>query len=264
MFLLRGSVICADKQQRHDKSETKKTTSRKLTMEMWLKLSTLLLLTALGISGQAPVILDETQKNMEIAFGSSVIFRCGLKNKTHRVWVKWYFNPFGSSFNESHQFCNKSVKPSTANQTNQDPRDEEQCCIKSNVTHQDSGWYFREVKIEIPTLTSYYSIGTEVIISTVPHADKLSLIDRWMWILLGVSTFILIVLLVLCVLLRRRLRRSRGEDPIYANTRPVANKQPSPRPAMAVGNLKTASSSQNLRNPSPGRRYDDGKQRYKH
>ncbi|XP_039666042.1 uncharacterized protein LOC120564865 isoform X5 [Perca fluviatilis] len=88
MFLLRGSVICADKQQRHDKSETKKTTSRKLTMEMWLKLSTLLLLTALGISGQAPVILDETQKNMEIAFGSSVIFRCGLKNKTHRVWVK--------------------------------------------------------------------------------------------------------------------------------------------------------------------------------
>ncbi|XP_035862868.1 uncharacterized protein LOC116063511 isoform X3 [Sander lucioperca] len=54
------------------------------------------------------------------------------------------------------------------------------------------------------------------------------------------------------------------EDPIYANTRPVANKQPSPRPAMPVGNLKTASSSQNLRNPSPGRRYDDGKQRYKH
>ncbi|XP_028444258.1 uncharacterized protein LOC114562157 isoform X2 [Perca flavescens] len=234
-------------------------------MEMWLKLSTLLFLTALVISGQAFVILDEMPKRMEVAFGSSVNFQCGLKAvDDSRFWVKWYFNPSGASFNESHQFCNKSVKPS--NQTNQDLREEEpdtQCWIKSNVTHQDSGWYFCKVTIEIPSLTHKCSNGTEVIISTVSHTYNVHL-NHWIWILLGVSTFILIVLLVLCVLLRRRLRRSRGEDPIYANTRPVANKQPSPRPAMAVDNLKTASSSQNLRNPSPGRRYDDGKHRYKH
>lgn len=55
-----------------------------------------------------------------------------------------------------------------------------------------------------------------------------------------------------------------AEDPIYANTRPVANKQPSPRPGMKVQPLKTASSSQNLRlHPSPGARYEDGKRRFK-
>ncbi|XP_031174367.1 uncharacterized protein LOC116063511 isoform X1 [Sander lucioperca] len=257
-------------------------------MEMWLKRLTLLLLTALVISGQVSVILDETlkEKGETVAIGSSVIFKCRLKIDTNgRFWVKWYFNPSGSSFNETHLFCNESAKPSTvvSNQTKQDRRDEEQCCIKSNVTDKDSGWYFCEVTIEIPTLMCKNSSGTKLIISqskehtthpplplvtvkqdTVSPRDNFSLIDHWMWILLGVSAFILIVLLVLCVLLRRRLRRSRGEDPIYANTRPVANKQPSPRPAMPVGNLKTASSSQNLRNPSPGRRYDDGKQRYKH
>ncbi|XP_031174369.1 uncharacterized protein LOC116063511 isoform X2 [Sander lucioperca] len=238
-------------------------------MEMWLKRLTLLLLTALVISGQVSVILDETlkEKGETVAIGSSVIFKCRLKIDTNgRFWVKWYFNPSGSSFNETHLFCNESAKPSTvvSNQTKQDRRDEEQCCIKSNVTDKDSGWYFCEVTIEIPTLMCKNSSGTKLIIYTVSPRDNFSLIDHWMWILLGVSAFILIVLLVLCVLLRRRLRRSRGEDPIYANTRPVANKQPSPRPAMPVGNLKTASSSQNLRNPSPGRRYDDGKQRYKH
>ncbi|XP_078115468.1 uncharacterized protein LOC144523640 isoform X3 [Sander vitreus] len=238
-------------------------------MEMWLTRSTLLLLTALVISGQVSVILDETlkEKGEKVAIGSSVIFKCHLKIDTNdRFWVKWYFNPSGSSFNETHLFCNKSAKPSTvvSNQTKPDQRDEELCCIKSNVTDKDSGWYFCKVTIDIPTLICKNSYGTEVNISTVSPRDNFSLIDHWMWILFGVSTFILIVLLVLCVLLRRRCRRSRGEDPIYANTRPVANKQPSPRPAMPVGNLKEASSSQNLRNPSPGRRYDDGKQRYKH
>ncbi|XP_034738392.1 uncharacterized protein LOC117951029 isoform X2 [Etheostoma cragini] len=237
-------------------------------MEMWL---TLLLLTALVISDQRFVILDGLQKTVEVPFGSSVIFECGLKIKTNgRFWVKWSFNSSGSSFPGSELFCdeiiNKSAKLTTvvSNQTTQDPRNkEQQLCIKSNVTDQNNGWYFCEVKIDIPTLTSNHSNGTKLIISTVSPTDTFSLDGHWMWILLGVSSFILIVLLVLCVLLRRRLRRSRGEDPIYANTRPVANKQPSPRPAMPVGNLKTASSSQNLQNPSPGRRYYDGRQRYK-
>ncbi|XP_032382716.1 uncharacterized protein LOC116696096 isoform X2 [Etheostoma spectabile] len=239
-------------------------------MEMWL---TLLLLTALVISDQAFVILDGLRNSVNVSFGGSVIFECGLKTETKsRFSVKWYFNPSGSSFNGSKPFCeeiiNKSAKFSTlgSNQTTQDPSNKErdaQRCNISNVTEQNDGWYFCEVTIDIPILTYNHSNGTKLIISTVSPTDNFSLDGHWMWILLGVSTFILIVLLVLCVLLRRRLRRSRGEDPIYANTRPVANKQPSPRPAMLVGNLKTASSSQNLHNPSPGRRYHDGKQRYK-
>ncbi|XP_034738393.1 uncharacterized protein LOC117951029 isoform X3 [Etheostoma cragini] len=202
-------------------------------MEMWL---TLLLLTALVISDQRFVILDGLQKTVEVPFGSSVIFECGLKIKTNgRFWVKWSFNSSGSSFPGSELFCdeiiNKSAKLTTvvSNQTTQDPRNkEQQLCIKSNVTDQNNGWYFCEVKIDIPTLTSNHSNGTKLIISqskehathpslplvtvkqaTVSPTDTFSLDGHWMWILLGVSSFILIVLLVLCVLLRRRLRRSR-------------------------------------------------------
>lgn len=54
-----------------------------------------------------------------------------------------------------------------------------------------------------------------------------------------------------------------GDDPIYANTRPVANKQPSPRPGMQLQSLKTASP-QNLQDLTAGRRYEDGKRRIKH
>ncbi|KAK1897656.1 putative plasma membrane protein [Dissostichus eleginoides] len=99
--------------------------------------------------------------------------------------------------------------------------------------------------------------------ATVSPTESLPLLDLWMWISLGVSTFILIVLLVVCLLLRRRHRRSRAEDPIYANTRPVANKHPSPRPGVPVDTLKKASSSQNLRNPSPARRCQEDKRRCK-
>ncbi|XP_078115466.1 uncharacterized protein LOC144523640 isoform X1 [Sander vitreus] len=139
-------------------------------MEMWLTRSTLLLLTALVISGQVSVILDETlkEKGEKVAIGSSVIFKCHLKIDTNdRFWVKWYFNPSGSSFNETHLFCNKSAKPSTvvSNQTKPDQRDEELCCIKSNVTDKDSGWYFCKVTIDIPTLICKNSYGTEVNIS---------------------------------------------------------------------------------------------------
>lgn len=55
-----------------------------------------------------------------------------------------------------------------------------------------------------------------------------------------------------------------AEDPVYANTRPVANKHPSPRPRVQQPkDPKTLPSSQKLWTPSPGRRYDEGKRRYK-
>lgn len=55
-----------------------------------------------------------------------------------------------------------------------------------------------------------------------------------------------------------------GDDPIYANTRPVANKQPSPRPGTQLHPLKTASSFQNFQDLTAEGRYENGKRRNKH
>ncbi|KAL7396322.1 hypothetical protein ABVT39_004215 [Epinephelus coioides] len=245
-------------------------------MEMWLTRSTLVvLLTAaavLVISGQAPVILDETIREERIPSGSSLTFHCRLRTENHsRLRVVWYFKQ--SLVSDSHtilhtEVVNKSARTSTvaSNKPKQDLKDEGRDTEEtlsvytlSNATEENSGWYFCEVIIEIPLLTKKMSNGTEVVISTVSPTDAPPIIDLWMWIILGVSAFILIVLLVTCICLRRRWRRKRGEDPVYANTRP---RQPSPRPGM--DNLKTVPSSQHLRNPSPSRTYDDGKRRYKH
>ncbi|XP_045904721.1 uncharacterized protein LOC123970623 isoform X2 [Micropterus dolomieu] len=256
-------------------------------MEMWLKRSTLVLLTAvaaMGISGQRPVVLNETQYKVEVPFGSSVTFHCRLKifDTWERYRVNWYFNPSGCSFTDSHQLFLKmgSKSANTSTMVSKGPKDAETLLNYnlSAVTYNNSGWYFCSVTVEIPVLTVLNTSGTHVTIAKsigdttypslptvtgkqVPPTDDNS--SWWMWIALGVSAFILIVLLVICVLLRRRHSRSR-EDPIYANTRRVVSKQPSPRPGMPEGNLKMVSSSQDLRNPSPSRRHDEGKLRYKH
>ncbi|XP_033478464.2 uncharacterized protein LOC117254359 isoform X2 [Epinephelus lanceolatus] len=263
-------------------------------MEMWLTRSMLVvLLTAavLVISGQAPVILDENIREERVPSGSTLTFHCRLRTENHsRLRVVWYFKRSGPSLNDSlrihTEMVNKSARTSTvaSNKPKQDSKDEGRdtegtlsVYTLSNATEENSGWYFCEVIIEIPFLTKKRSNGTKVVISksiehttypsrpivtakqaTVSPTDGPPIIDLWMWIILGVSAFILIVLLVTCVCLRRTWRRNRGEDPVYANTR----RQPSPRPGM--DNLKTVPSSQHLRNPNPSRTYDDGKRRYKH
>ncbi|XP_041791826.1 uncharacterized protein LOC121605809 isoform X2 [Chelmon rostratus] len=257
-------------------------------MEMWLKRSTLVFLTvivaAAGTSGQVPVILNKTQLTVYIPLGSSLTFHCRLRIEKYVTFrVLWYFNPFESSFNDSHKLTqelhNKSARTST-NETERDGQTLSKYTL-SDATERNSGWYFCRVIVEIPILNISESSGTHVVITkrvehtthpslpvvtdkqaTVSPADNLSLLDWWLWITLGVSAVILIVLLVICVLMRKRGRSSR-EDPVYANTRPVASKQPSPRPDMPVENLKMVPSSQTVRNPSPGRRYEGGKGRYK-
>lgn len=244
---------------------------------MWPKPSTLVFLTAavaaLVVSGQAPVILDQTEnRRVEVLVGSSVTFHCGLMTEMHeRFRVVWHFNPSGSSFSDSQklpkEIVNISAKTSSKMSNTTKPKNTEETSLiytLSNATDQNSGWYFCKVIIEIPLLTNIISSGTEVVITNTTPTDNFQLMDWWMWILLAASAFILIVLLIICVCLRRRRYRSRADDPIYANTRPVANKQPSPRPRILVAdNLKPVSSSQNLRIPSPGRKYNDGKRRYK-
>lgn len=153
-----------------------------------------------------------------------------------------------------------------------DCEDKNKTHILSDVTKMNSGWYFCDITVEIPNLQHIQSEGTEAVVSdsevtTYPSnvtyiKDPALLNDNWwLWIVLGVSAFILLVLPFICVLLTRR--QENRDEPIYGNTR-YPNNQPSPRPDMsgAAVRLKTASSSQNLRTPSPAR-YDEGKRRDK-
>ncbi|XP_030288360.1 uncharacterized protein LOC115590979 isoform X2 [Sparus aurata] len=237
-------------------------------MEMWLKWSTPVFLAvavaAMVISGQEPVTLDSVPREVTRPFGSPLILKCNL-NTTGYLWVDWYFNPSECSVEGSRtlysKVYNRSANTSTVvpDKRKVDDKDDELIWYKNNsgATYNDSGWYFCRVTIVIPKLIVNVSVGTKLVITTAPPRENFQL---WHWIVLGVSAFILVVLPVMCILLRRRCRRSRAEDPVYANTRPVLNKQPSPRPKIPGDTLKTASSSQNLRNPSP-KRYDDGRQR---
>ncbi|XP_034085753.1 uncharacterized protein LOC117555129 isoform X3 [Gymnodraco acuticeps] len=243
-------------------------------MEMWLKRTTLVLLTvaALVVSGKDVII--QTQRRAEVPAGSSVTFLCPVDSLCHvrigkldRYRVNWLFNPSGPSWDGvrklSNDISNNSANSSTvvSNKTKQNIEKNKYTLI--NATTNDTGWYFCILIVEIPVLELCKSNGTELVITTMSPTESLPLLDLWMWISLGVSTFILIVLLVVCLVLRRRHRRSRAEDPIYANTRPMANKQPSPRPGGLVDTLKKASSSQNLRNPSPARKCHEDKRRCK-
>ncbi|XP_051232445.1 uncharacterized protein LOC127350153 isoform X2 [Dicentrarchus labrax] len=252
-------------------------------MEMWLRQTTLVFLTAVAatrISGQASVNLDGKQKRVEVPFGSPLDLNCSLDTSGFdRFRVFWYFYPLGSSSNEKGNISVKIIdKFANSTMVSKQKGDGQDLLLShtSSATKNHSGWYYCEVTEEIPFNKHLTSNKTEVIITKIGEpttypsipivTDKQAFPEDedklWPWILLGVSAFILIVLVILCVLLRRRCCRSRdAEDPIYANTRPLANKQPSPRPGMPVDNLKA--SSQNLRNPSPGKRYDEGKRRHK-
>ncbi|XP_039984279.1 uncharacterized protein LOC120790618 isoform X2 [Xiphias gladius] len=241
---------------------------------------------AIVVSGQEYVILDQTQRKVEVAYGSSLILRCLLWTEaSERFRVSWYFNPNGSSLDDAYNISDEIfIIPAEASTAITKPglrdgaRGTEVTRSLSNVTHTNTGWYFCKVTIEIPIHARRNSSGTKVVVTEsimemypslvtrkqAPRPEEPPPINWWMWILFGVSAFILIVLQVMFVLLRRRCRRSRAEDPVYANTRPVANKHPSPRPRVQQPkDPKTLPSSQKLWTPSPGRRYDEGKRRYK-
>ncbi|XP_058494911.1 uncharacterized protein LOC131465940 isoform X3 [Solea solea] len=214
-------------------------------MEMSLKQSTLVLLTVavLVVSGQEHVDLDHEEKTRDVAIGSSLTLHCKLETKNYeRFRVHWEFHP--SSGPNSSAIL---IREDTANTSN---RITAQTYIIENVTDKNSGSYHCKVIEEIPGFENVQSKKTQVVIATpnlVPWFPK-----WWMWMGLCLSILTLFLLLLISAALRRRCRR-RQEDPIYANTRPVA-KQPSPRPgASASNNLKAVPSSVNLRPPSPRR-----------
>ncbi|GLD54671.1 uncharacterized protein AKAME5_002845400 [Lates japonicus] len=183
-------------------------------MEMWLTQSTLVLLAvavgAMVVSGQEYVILVGAKSKEEVAFGSSLVLRCFLNTTiSESFWVRWHFNASGSSFSDHSNISQKSFDNKT---TKEDLRDEHGNILAEhvipNVTLDNSGWYSCKVTTQIPRYHEYISSGTQVVITIPPQAHQI--VDQWMWILLGVSVFILIVLLLTYFWLRRRCRRSRG------------------------------------------------------
>ncbi|XP_022615077.1 uncharacterized protein LOC111232023 isoform X3 [Seriola dumerili] len=226
-------------------------------MEVWLKQLALVLFTvaaaALGGSDQQCVIVGTTQVKVDL--GSSLNLCCFLLKETYqRFRVSWYFNRNEPSLNNSQNISEMIAGENISTQGDTH-------LMLHNVMHNNSGWYFCKVTSEIPYHTITCSNGTRVVIVT--HQELLPFV-WWVWIVLGVSAFILIVLLVIHTLLKKRCITSRGEDPVYINMhRSAANKQPSPRPGAQVNDLKTVPSSLNLCPPSPGGRYDEGKRRQK-
>ncbi|XP_023260194.1 uncharacterized protein LOC111653753 isoform X1 [Seriola lalandi dorsalis] len=215
-------------------------------MEMWLKQLALVLFTvaaaALGGSDQQCVIVGTTQVKVDL--GSSLTLCCLLFKDTYiRFRVSWYFNQAEPSLNNSQNISETIAGENISTQG-------ETHLTLQNVMHNNSGWYFCKVTSEIPCHTITYSNGTEVVIVTHQEQSLLPF-AWWVWIVLGVSAFILMVLLITYTLLRKRCNRS-GEDPVYINMRcSGANKQPSPRPGAQNNHLKTSPSSADLQTPSP-------------
>lgn len=105
---------------------------------------------------QDPVFLDENSTiPVTVPLGSPLILKCNLTRPTQiRNWVSWYFN---------------SDEPSPTNPlkkvTNDTDLDKTMFRVTSNAKEKDSGWYFCNVTIDIPTLRTISSSGRKVVIS---------------------------------------------------------------------------------------------------
>ncbi|XP_029938786.1 uncharacterized protein LOC115381492 isoform X2 [Salarias fasciatus] len=213
---------------------------------MWLKLLTLMVVTvtlsSVGLSDAIDVFLGQSQEPLQVFHGSSLTLYCCLRiPNANRFWIKWYFN---MSVNISGNLVNKT-KDGNSNETlDQDPkkcRDKDMAFSLSRVNGSHSGNYSCEVTVDIPNLIEQKSTATQIIVCPVEP----SLLGKWwIWTILGVLSTVVLILLVICVLKRRKWSRKRVEEPIYANTH---SRQPSPQPRMPADNMKAASTYQNLR-----------------
>ncbi|XP_029356640.1 uncharacterized protein LOC115042513 isoform X2 [Echeneis naucrates] len=206
-----------------------------------------LLTAAVVVSGQQHIKLDNSHKEHYVDLGSSVPLECSLwTEKSQRSRVSWLFNHNSSSFNGALNISQRTLTLNTSSkETTQDEKGETVTHLISHFTHENVGWYFCEVTREIPFYKNDRTNGTKIdilprlenttylSIMTSKQATKPGRLGRFweMWVPLGVSALVLTVLLLLTyAILRRRCSKSRGDDPVYANMRPIARKQPSPRP----------------------------------
>ncbi|CAL8308993.1 unnamed protein product [Lota lota] len=184
-------------------------------------------------------ILNEQAGPKEVSLGSSLALTCSVTCEGCRVRVAWEFSPNGSEIKYQKSLERFRYDQGCSNETivfNY---------TLSNVQHNDSGWYYCKVTIEIPTLLQQSSKGTEVV---VPEPKQDWLQSNKLLIISGTSGLILIMLIVMiCVVLRRRQRQKQKDMrcPVYGNTRPVPSatrKQQSSKPGTPAATRVTSKS----------------------
>ncbi len=104
------------------------------------------------------------KKRVEVPVGSPLILKCNLSTY-QRFWVTWYFNPTGSSFNDSHNLSSSKIIIRPAQESTRVKAEEILLNYTSKATKNNSGWYFCKYTVEIPSLHEASSNGTEVVIS---------------------------------------------------------------------------------------------------
>ncbi|XP_029488429.1 transmembrane and immunoglobulin domain-containing protein 2-like [Oncorhynchus nerka] len=249
-------------------------------MAIWRKVTLLLFLTGTLVKpGLSTVILDQPPRTVEVHLGSSLTLNCSFMPQT-RVTVNWYFSPTGHSscssntlLNSSTHSADKSGKLDAGGHVSKESRESWSRLILKDVTHNNSGWYFCHVSVEIPVLQQACSNGTHVNISDnqMKSTTYTPLMTDWrLWVAVGAASAILVTLLVVIwILIQRRGCKSR-ENPIYSNMPPPrsAIKQPSPHPGIQMDNQKfpsplkhtrtpaTAHYSKHVRTPTPARTHD--------
>lgn len=224
----------------------------------------------MAVSTHIVVRVNKTPKTVVIPEGSSVTLHCCVWTTIPlRLRASWHFNPHGAFQNGSKNLPERTFSP------RENTTEITAACLRNKESHQNlvtydisnfsqsvSGWYNCQCKIEIPVLSEKNSSWIELVVENPPFDWT----DWWLWIAVGVASFILVILLILCIVMRRRQLRNRDrEDPIYANMRRVnSSRQPSPRPeTLAKNNLKIDTSYENTHTPNMGQRYERGGRRPK-
>ncbi|XP_041694423.2 transmembrane and immunoglobulin domain-containing protein 2-like [Coregonus clupeaformis] len=263
-------------------------------MDIWRKGTLLLFLIGMLVKpGLSTMILDQPPRTVEVHLGSSLALNCSFKPQT-RVKVNWYFSRTGHSscssdikLNISTHSADKTVKPDAGGHVSKEPGKSWSRLILKDVTHNNSGWYFCRVTVEIPALQQACSNGTQVNITdsqvesttyttlmtvTLSHPSNGGLLVDWrLWVAVGAASAILVTLLVVIWILLQRRGCKSIENAIYMNMHlpRSAIKQPSPRPGIQMDNQKippplkhtrtpaTAHDSKHLRTPTPARANDN-------
>ncbi|XP_029988193.1 uncharacterized protein LOC115418035 isoform X2 [Sphaeramia orbicularis] len=242
-------------------------------METCLRPTTMMLLTVAVMVLPAPgeLILYVVPREIHLTVGSCVTLSC-CAEESHRCWVEWFRSSEPSLKNAAsltkywrgHNSSGKSTE-TQQQQCPQREKNEQKCTMNLgeytilNAKQNQTGWYFCQVTVDIPVLNKSDSEGANIIFEP---PDSFMPFSWWIWIILGVSCLIVVVLLITCIL-KKKCTTTDIEDPIYANTHPPKC-QPSPRGRMLEENMKAASSYQNSHTPNFGRRNDNDKLRYQY
>ncbi|RVE74031.1 hypothetical protein OJAV_G00037110 [Oryzias javanicus] len=243
-------------------------------MAMWLKQAVLVLLSvaeATMMGYPQEIILsspgDQSHKERVNTSARSLKFLCDIPTSL-RYRVTFYFRDSNKKnislncstmINENSSASTTSPKQKQMNQTEPNMKCYNKTWEIQNITRENNGFYSCEIQLEIPVLTTIESMEVEV--SFVPSGNGTSFENNltsslWFWPLLGLSSLFVVILMVLCVIIRRAcLRNEDTLDPVYANThRKIKDRSPRPPHAPRPDQLKLAEPYENLRTPSPSRR----------